>query len=433
MRWGARAFPLPRERVKAPGPGCGSWLLQHRHAECPALDGVVDLSLQDRPKRFGEVSVLSGLPGGMERLGGHDGSQEVRHHLGAWPGWWRRADGEAPGWRRGNPDPQRRWAAGEPQRRFQVRRLAVNPGVDWCRGIDLQPRRAPCPARDARAVAWGVEDDDAELAAVQRRAGAAGQRAVKRVGVVGREHDGGMTVLAAEVVGQVRATPCCARSRPRASRSCSASRAARSCRPTTRSPAARRSATCWRATSRAPATWPRATRARTAGSASPSPPPGPGATNLVTPIADAWMDSTPLVCVTGQVRSNLIGTDAFQECDITGITIPIVKHSWLVQRRRGAAARDQGGVPLAASGRCGPVLVDVPRDVQEAELDFAYPDEVDAARPAPPPRRCTAAVPRGRARDRRGGAARPLRRRRAINADAPAALRRSPRRPAARS
>src|SRR5206468_3785028 len=58
---------------------------------------------------------------------------------------------------------------------------------------------------------------------------------------------------------------------------------------------------------------------------------GPGATNLVTPIADAWMDSTPLVCVTGQVRSNLIGTDAFQETDATGITLPIVKHSWLVQ------------------------------------------------------------------------------------------------------
>jgi Thiamine pyrophosphate-requiring enzymes [acetolactate synthase, pyruvate dehydrogenase (cytochrome), glyoxylate carboligase, phosphonopyruvate decarboxylase] len=58
---------------------------------------------------------------------------------------------------------------------------------------------------------------------------------------------------------------------------------------------------------------------------------GPGATNLVTPIADAWMDSTPLVCITGQVRSHLIGTDAFQECDITGITIPIVKHSWLVK------------------------------------------------------------------------------------------------------
>ena len=58
---------------------------------------------------------------------------------------------------------------------------------------------------------------------------------------------------------------------------------------------------------------------------------GPGATNLVTPIADAWMDSTPLVCVTGQVRTQLIGTDAFQECDITGVTIPIVKHSWLVE------------------------------------------------------------------------------------------------------
>ena len=58
---------------------------------------------------------------------------------------------------------------------------------------------------------------------------------------------------------------------------------------------------------------------------------GPGATNLVTPIADAWMDSTPLVCITGQVRSILIGTDAFQECDITGVTMPIVKHSWLVQ------------------------------------------------------------------------------------------------------
>src|SRR5271167_3310060 len=58
---------------------------------------------------------------------------------------------------------------------------------------------------------------------------------------------------------------------------------------------------------------------------------GPGATNLVTPIADAQMDSTPLVCITGQVRWTAIGTDAFQECDITGITMPIVKHSWLVE------------------------------------------------------------------------------------------------------
>ena len=83
---------------------------------------------------------------------------------------------------------------------------------------------------------------------------------------------------------------------------------------------------------------------------------GPGATNLVTPIADAWMDSTPLVCVTGQVRSHLIGTDAFQECDITGITIPIVKHSWLVQDVDEHSARDQGRVPHRQHGalRAGP-------------------------------------------------------------------------------
>ena len=72
---------------------------------------------------------------------------------------------------------------------------------------------------------------------------------------------------------------------------------------------------------------------------------GPGATNLVTPIADAWMDSTPLVCITGQVRTPLIGTDAFQECDITGITLPIVKHSWLVQDVEELRGRAEGGVP----------------------------------------------------------------------------------------
>jgi acetolactate synthase I/II/III large subunit len=123
---------------------------------------------------------------------------------------------------------------------------------------------------------------------------------------------------------------------------------------------------------------------------------GPGATNLVTPIADAWMDSTPLVCITGQVRTSLIGTDAFQECDITGITIPIVKHSWLVQ--------DVGELPevlraafhVARTGRCGPVLVDVPRDVQEAELDFSYPDSISLPGWKPPrrghPRQITAAA-----------------------------------------
>src|SRR5918995_1164065 len=104
---------------------------------------------------------------------------------------------------------------------------------------------------------------------------------------------------------------------------------------------------------------------------------GPGATNLVTPIADAWMDSTPLVCVTGQVRSHLIGTDAFQECDITGITIPIVKHSWLVQDVDELPHAIKAAFHVASTGRCGPVLVDIPRDVQEAELDFSYPGDVD--------------------------------------------------------
>jgi acetolactate synthase-1/2/3 large subunit len=111
---------------------------------------------------------------------------------------------------------------------------------------------------------------------------------------------------------------------------------------------------------------------------------GPGATNLVTPIADAWMDSTPLVCITGQVRTHLIGTDAFQECDITGITMPIVKHSWLVQDVREIPAVMKAAFHVARTGRCGPVLVDVPRDVQEAELDFEYPESVDLPGWRPP-------------------------------------------------
>jgi len=111
---------------------------------------------------------------------------------------------------------------------------------------------------------------------------------------------------------------------------------------------------------------------------------GPGATNLVTPIADAWMDSTPLVCITGQVRSNLIGTDAFQECDITGITMPIVKHSWLVSDVREIPATMRAAFHVARTGRCGPVLVDVPRDLQEATLDFTYPTEVDLPGWRPP-------------------------------------------------
>jgi len=111
---------------------------------------------------------------------------------------------------------------------------------------------------------------------------------------------------------------------------------------------------------------------------------GPGATNLVTPIADAWMDSTPVVFITGQVRSTLIGTDAFQEVDITGITMPIVKHSWLVQDVEELPRVLKAAFHVARTGRQGPVLVDVAKDVQEAELEFAYPEEVDLPGWKPP-------------------------------------------------
>src|SRR6516162_5920540 len=111
---------------------------------------------------------------------------------------------------------------------------------------------------------------------------------------------------------------------------------------------------------------------------------GPGATNLVTAIADAWMDSTPIVCVTGQVRSNLIGTDAFQETDATGITMPIVKHSWLVLEARDLPQAIKSAFHVARTGRPGPVLVDVAKDAQEGELDFSYPTEVELPGWRPP-------------------------------------------------
>src|SRR5881396_3691700 len=113
---------------------------------------------------------------------------------------------------------------------------------------------------------------------------------------------------------------------------------------------------------------------------------GPGATNLVTPIADAWMDSTALVAITGQVKSSLIGTDAFQETDATGITMPIVKHSWLVQDVEELPSVMKAAFHVARTGRCGPVLVDVPRDVQEAETGFSYPESVDLPGWKPPTR-----------------------------------------------
>jgi acetolactate synthase-1/2/3 large subunit len=104
---------------------------------------------------------------------------------------------------------------------------------------------------------------------------------------------------------------------------------------------------------------------------------GPGTTNLITAIADAWMDSTPLVCITGQVPSTKIGTDAFQETNATGITLPIVKHSWLVQKASEIPATIKAAFHVAQTGRSGPVLVDITKDAQISELDFKYPDHVD--------------------------------------------------------
>ena len=95
---------------------------------------------------------------------------------------------------------------------------------------------------------------------------------------------------------------------------------------------------------------------------------GPGATNLVTPIADAWMDSSPLVAITGQVSSALLGTDAFQETDIIGITIPITKHSYLVRDPRELPRVIAEAFHIASTGRPGPVLIDVTKDAQQASI-----------------------------------------------------------------
>jgi acetolactate synthase-1/2/3 large subunit len=103
---------------------------------------------------------------------------------------------------------------------------------------------------------------------------------------------------------------------------------------------------------------------------------GPGATNLVTGIANAWMDSVPLVCITGQVVSWLLGRDGFQEADITGITIPITKQNWLVLDVEDIAPTIAEAFHIATTGRPGPVLVDIPRDVQQQLAEFHYPDKV---------------------------------------------------------
>lgn len=103
---------------------------------------------------------------------------------------------------------------------------------------------------------------------------------------------------------------------------------------------------------------------------------GPGATNLVTGIANAYMDSVPMVAFTGQVPMSLIGTDAFQEADITGITRPITKHNFLISDTSKMADIIDQAFYIASTGRPGPVLVDIPKDVSVKTIDFTWPDQL---------------------------------------------------------
>jgi acetolactate synthase I/II/III large subunit len=104
---------------------------------------------------------------------------------------------------------------------------------------------------------------------------------------------------------------------------------------------------------------------------------GPGATNLVTPLADAHMDSVPIVAITGQVPAAAIGTDAFQEADIRGITMPITKHSYLITKAEDIAAAIAGAFHIAGTGRPGPVLVDITKDALQAKTRFEWPRQLD--------------------------------------------------------
>ena len=107
---------------------------------------------------------------------------------------------------------------------------------------------------------------------------------------------------------------------------------------------------------------------------------GPGATNMVTGIATAMLDSSPIVCITGQVGSKLIGSDAFQETDITGVTLPITKHNYLVTHANEVARTIREAFYVARSGRPGPVLVDITKDAQQTSCEFDW----EAAKPQLP-------------------------------------------------
>jgi acetolactate synthase-1/2/3 large subunit len=130
---------------------------------------------------------------------------------------------------------------------------------------------------------------------------------------------------------------------------------------------------------------------------------GPGATNLVTGIANAMMDSVPMVCITGNVASPLMGTDAFQEIDILGVTLPIVKHSWIVRDPADIPAIVEKAFHVAASGRPGPVLIDLPKDVQVGVAAAPRPPK-----PPPAPARRLDALQLRRAEAAIGLAERPL-------------------------
>ncbi|MBU3958363.1 MAG: acetolactate synthase large subunit, partial [Candidatus Omnitrophica bacterium] len=104
---------------------------------------------------------------------------------------------------------------------------------------------------------------------------------------------------------------------------------------------------------------------------------GPGATNLTTGIANAYMDSVAIVAITGQVKTFLIGNDAFQEADVTGITRPITKHNYLVKDVKDLARIVREAFHIASTGRPGPVLIDVPVDVQQPEAEFIWPEEIN--------------------------------------------------------
>ncbi len=116
---------------------------------------------------------------------------------------------------------------------------------------------------------------------------------------------------------------------------------------------------------------------------------GPGATNLVTGLATAMLDSTPLVAISGQVGSGLLGTDAFQEVDVTGVTLPITKHNYLVTRAEDLAGVLREAFAVARGGRPGPVLVDITKDAQQATTAFDW----EAAAPRRQHRRPTPQVP----------------------------------------